>query len=75
MALQTQTVPSDTIMLTQNSGRNARVRRTATEVANTIEAMGAIIGSRGVIKMTALDALRAMACECYETLREQTSVS
>jgi CRP-like cAMP-binding protein len=68
---------SDNIQLTQKFlAEMLGVRRTSvTEVAKKIEAAGAISYSRGVIKMTDLDALRAMACECYETLREQTSVS
>ena len=68
---------SDTIVLTHEFlAQILGVRRTSlTEVANKIQAAGAISYSRGVIKMTDLDALRAMACECYETLREQTSVS
>ena len=68
---------SDTIMLTQEFlAEMLGVRRTSlTEVASKIQAAGAISYSRGVIKMTDLDALRAMACECYETLRKQTSAS
>jgi hypothetical protein len=27
--------------------------------------------SRGVIKILDVEALRALSCECYETLREQ----
>jgi len=38
-----------------------------------IEAAGAVICSRGVIKITDLEAVKAMACQCYETFREQTS--
>jgi hypothetical protein len=49
------------------------VRISVTEMANTIEAMGAIICSRGVMKIIDLEAVKAMACECYETLREQTA--
>jgi CRP-like cAMP-binding protein len=67
---------SDTIMLTQAFlAQMLGVRRTSvTEVARKIQAAGAISYSRGVIKIIDLDALRAMACECYETLREQTSL-
>jgi hypothetical protein len=51
------------------------VRRTSvTEVANKIQAAGAISYSRGVIKIIDLEAVKAMACECYETFREQTSL-
>jgi CRP-like cAMP-binding protein len=66
---------SDTIMLTQEFlAEMLGVRRTSVnEVASKIQAVGAISCSRGVIKITDLDALRAMACECYQTLREQTS--
>jgi hypothetical protein len=52
------------------------VRRTSvTEVANTIEAMGAIICSRRVIKISDLEVVKALSCECYETMREQMSAS
>ena len=37
-------------------------------------AAGAIIFSRGVIKIIDLEAVKAMACQCYETFREQTSL-
>jgi hypothetical protein len=50
------------------------VRRTSvTEVASKIQATGAIGYSRGVIKIVDLDVLKAMSCECYEILLEQTS--
>ena len=52
------------------------VRRTSvTEVASKIQEAGAISYSRGVIKIVDLEAVKAMACECYESLREQTSVN
>ena len=41
------------------------------EVASKIQAEGVISYSRGVIKILDLAALKAMSCECYETLREQ----
>jgi CRP-like cAMP-binding protein len=68
---------SDTIMLTQEFlAQMLGVRRTSvTEVANTIEAAGAIICSRRVIKIIDLEAVKALACECNEALLEQTSVS
>ena len=68
---------SDSIMVTHDFlAQILGVRRTSvTEVANKIQAAGAISYARGVIRMTDLDVLRALACECYETLREQTSVS
>jgi CRP-like cAMP-binding protein len=67
---------SDTIMLTQEFlSQMLGVRRTSvTEVAGKIQAAGAISYSRGVIKITDLEALKALSCECYETLREQTSL-
>ena len=65
---------SDTVQLTQEFlAEMLGVRRTSvTEVAQKIQAAGAIRYSRGVIKIIDLDALKAMSCECYETLREQT---
>ena len=64
---------SDTIMLTQEFlSQMLGVRRTSvTEVAGKIQAAGAISYSRGVIKIIDPEALRALSCECYETLREQ----
>ena len=66
---------SDTIMLTQEVfSEMLGVRRTSvTEVAHKIQADGVISYSRGVIKILDLDALKALSCECYETLREHTS--
>ena len=63
---------SDTIQLTQEFlAEMLGVRRTSvTEVASKIQAAGAISYSRGVIKIIDLDAVEAMSCECYETLRE-----
>jgi CRP-like cAMP-binding protein len=63
---------SDTIELTQEFlAEMLGVRRTSvTEVARRIQAAGAISYSRGVIRIIDLDALKAMSCECYETLRE-----
>jgi CRP-like cAMP-binding protein len=68
---------SDTIMLTHDFlAQILGVRRTSvTEVANTIEAMGAIICSRGAIKISDLEVVKALSCECYQTMREQTSAS
>jgi CRP-like cAMP-binding protein len=49
------------------------VRRTSvTEVADKIQASGAISYSRGVIRIVDLAALKAMSCECCETLRAET---
>jgi CRP-like cAMP-binding protein len=66
---------SDTIMLTHEFlAQMLGVRRTTvTETSNKIQAAGAISCSRGVIKIIDLEAVKAMACECYDTLREQTS--
>ena len=50
-------------------------RTTVTETSIKIEAAGAIVCSRGVIKIIDLEAVKALSCECYETLRRQTSVS
>jgi hypothetical protein len=48
------------------------VRRTSvTEVATKIQASGAISYSRGVIKIIDLEALKAMSCECYDTIRDE----
>ena len=60
---------SDTIMVTHDFlAQILGVRRTSvTEVANTIQAMGAIICSRGVIKIIDLEVVKALSCECYET--------
>ena len=68
---------SDAITLTHEFlAQMLGVRRTTvTEVANTIEAMGAIICSRGVIKISDLEVVKALSCECYQTKREQTSAS
>jgi CRP-like cAMP-binding protein len=65
---------SDTIMLTQEFlAQMLGVRRTSvTEVANKIQAAGAIRCSRGLIKIIDLEAVKAMSCECYESLQEQT---
>ena len=67
---------SDTIMVTHEFlAQMLGVRRTTvTETANKIEATGAIICSRGIIKIIDLEAVKAMACQCYETSREQTSL-
>jgi CRP-like cAMP-binding protein len=66
---------SDTILLTQELlAEMLGVRRTSvTGVAINIQAAGAISYSRGIIKIVDLGALKAMSCECYDTLREQTS--
>ena len=64
---------SDIFTLTQEFlAEMLGVRRTSvTEVAQKIQETGAISYSRGIIKIIDLDALKAMSCECYETLREE----
>jgi CRP-like cAMP-binding protein len=66
---------SDTIMLTQEFlAQMLGIRRTSViTVASEIHATGAVSYSRGVIKVIDLGTLKAMSCECYETLREHTS--
>jgi CRP-like cAMP-binding protein len=66
---------NDPIQLTQEFlSEMLGVRRTSvTDVAIKIQAGGAISYTRGVIKILDLDALKAISCECYETLREQNS--
>jgi CRP-like cAMP-binding protein len=68
-------VGSDTLTLTQEFlSEMLGVRRTSvTEVARKIQARGAIRYSRGVIRILDLKALKELSCECFETLREQTS--
>jgi CRP-like cAMP-binding protein len=68
---------SDTIMLTHDFlAQILGVGRTSvTEVANTIEAIGGIISSRGVIRISDLEVVKALSCECYQTMRQQTSAS
>jgi CRP-like cAMP-binding protein len=64
---------SDTVLLTHEFlAEMLGVRRTSvTEAARKIQADGVISYSRGVIKILDFEALKAMSCECYETLREQ----
>jgi hypothetical protein len=68
---------NDTINLTQEFlSQMLGVRRTSvTEVASKVQAGGAISYSRGVIKIVDLEALKAMSCECYDTMQEQTFFS
>jgi CRP-like cAMP-binding protein len=65
---------SDTITLTQEFlSEMLGVRRSSvTEVASKIQASGAISYSRGVIKILDLDVVKAISCECYETLQKHT---
>jgi CRP-like cAMP-binding protein len=66
---------TDTFMLTQEFvSEMLGVRRTSiTEVATKIQAAGAISYSRGIIKICDVEALKALSCECYETLKYQSS--
>ena len=65
---------SDTFSLTQEFlAEMLGVRRTSvTEVAQNVQASGAISYSRGVIRIIDLEKLSAMSCECYQTLSEET---
>jgi CRP-like cAMP-binding protein len=67
-------VQSDMVLVTQEFlSEMLGVRRTSvTQVAGEIQASGAISYSRGVIKIIDPEALKALSCECYETLREHT---
>lgn len=66
---------TDTFLLTQEFiPEMLGVRRTSiTDVATKLQSSGAISYSGGTIKILDLEALKALSCECYETLREQTS--
>jgi CRP-like cAMP-binding protein len=66
---------SNTIMLTHEFlAQMLGVRRTTvTETSIKLKAAGSIICSRGVIKIIDDEAVKAMACQCYQTFREQTS--
>ena len=65
---------SDTFSLTQEFlAEMLGVRRTSvTEVAQNVQASGAISYSRGVINIMDLEKLKTMSCECYQTLSEET---
>jgi CRP-like cAMP-binding protein len=64
----------DTLMLTQEFlSEMLGVRRTSVTEVTKIQASGAISYSRGVIKIINLEALKAMSCECYDTIREETA--
>ncbi len=50
------------------------VRRTSvTEVAVKVQDKGVISYTRGIIKIVDLAKLKELSCECYETLRSETS--
>jgi CRP-like cAMP-binding protein len=65
---------SDTFSLTQEFlAEMLGVRRTSvTEVAQNVQASGAISYSRGIINIIDLEKLKTMSCECYQTLSEET---
>jgi CRP-like cAMP-binding protein len=64
-------VESDTVPLTQEFlAEMLGVRRTSvTLVAVKMQDAGAISYSRGIIKIVDIEKLKAISCECYETLR------
>jgi CRP-like cAMP-binding protein len=64
---------SDTVELTQEFlSEMLGVRRTSvTEVAGKLQERGLIRYTRGSIRITDRDGLKAMACECYNMLRER----
>jgi CRP-like cAMP-binding protein len=67
---------SDTVTLTQEFvAEMLGVRRTSvTEVASKVQNAGVITYSRGVIRILDRPALMRISCECYETMREQSSM-
>ncbi len=75
--LQTrEVIESDTITLTQEFlSEMLGVRRTSvTDVASKLQSLGIISYSRGVIKILDLPSLRALSCECFQTLQEQRAL-
>jgi len=66
---------SDTVPLTQEFlSEMLGVRRTSvTEVAIKMQDAGVISYARGIIKIVDLAKLKELSCECYETLRSETS--
>ncbi len=75
--LQTrEIIDNDTIALTQEFlSEMLGVRRTSvTDVATKLQAAGIISYSRGVIKIIDLPSLKALSCECYDTLQEQRAI-
>ena len=75
--LQTRDViDNNTIVLTQEFlSEMLGVRRTSvTDVATKLQAAGIISYSRGVIKIIDLPSLKALSCECYQTLHDQRAV-
>jgi len=75
--LQTRDIiDNNTIVLTQEFlSEMLGVRRTSvTDVATKLQAAGIISYSRGVINIIDLPSLKALSCECYDTLAEQRAV-
>ncbi len=75
--LQTrEIIANDTIVLTQEFlSEMLGVRRTSvTEVATKLQSSGIISYSRGVIKIIDLPSLKALSCECYQTLQDQRAL-
>ena len=75
--LQTRDIiDNNTIVLTQEFlSEMLGVRRTSvTDVATKLQAAGIISYSRGVIKIIDLPSLKALSCECYDTLHRQRAV-
>jgi CRP-like cAMP-binding protein len=66
---------SDTVPLTHEFlSEMLGVRRTSvTEVAIKMQDAGVISYTRGIIKILNLKKLKEISCECYETLRRETS--
>jgi len=66
----------DTVALTQEFlAEMLGVRRTSvTEVASKLQQAGVISYTRGIIKIIDRAGLEASACECYQTLIEQSAV-
>lgn len=66
----------DTLQLTQEFlAEMLGVRRTSiTEVATRMQGAGVITYSRGIIKIVDRPALMRRACECYETLMDQSAM-
>jgi CRP-like cAMP-binding protein len=64
---------SDVVPLTQEFlSQMLGVRRTSvTEIAIKMQDAKVITYSRGIIKIVDLNKLKAMACECYKTLRDE----
>jgi CRP-like cAMP-binding protein len=66
---------SDTVPLTQEFlSEMLGVRRTSvTQIAIKMQDTGVVSYTRGIIKILDLQKLKSISCECYDTLREETS--